>query len=264
MDESEIPASVDQPTPPPAGELPPGDHPLEIAARAGFGPLSSQAKDVWHGEGTPCVSCGQLVKRDHEECAHCGQDLSHNMLEKMRAMAGPWYVLEHLHPFPGVNLDRVIRQIRRGLLTETSIVRGPGTDYQWRFAVETPGLCRYFGRCWRCHAKVPPTATSCEACHAYLSLEKPTPKTTVKSAAPLDHLSELSAAVDRADLGAIEPNWDDPPRVGRISVTWVAAALIVAVIALLMWVVHIREQAATSKSTPIPRAVAPISAGSQQ
>ena len=154
--------------------LPEGNHPLEIAARTGFGPLSPLAQEVWHGHASPCVSCGQLVQRAARKCAHCGQNLAPRMVEKMRLHAGPWFVLEHLHPFPGVTLDRIIRQIRRGLLTEATIVRGPATDFQWRFAVEIPGLCRYFGRCWNCHDPVTPSASYCPSCLRYLTFEKPT------------------------------------------------------------------------------------------
>jgi len=150
-----------------------GDHPLEVAARDGFGPLSSRAKGIWHGEGAPCVTCGLLVVRSALTCEHCGQDLRPEMLERMRAHAGPWYVLEHVRPFPGVSLERIIRQIRRGVITGTSIVRGPNTDYQWRFAVETPGLSIYFQRCWRCHAEVAPTAAFCPKCHSHLFFDLP-------------------------------------------------------------------------------------------
>lgn len=154
-------------------DLPEGNHPLEIAARTGFGPLSPLVQEVWHGHATPCVSCGQLVQRGARKCEHCGQNLTPRMVEKMRLHAGPWFVLEHLHPFPGVTLDRIIRQIRRGLLTEASIVRGPATDFQWRFAVEIPGLCRYFGRCWDCHGLVAPSDSYCPGCLRYLTFEKP-------------------------------------------------------------------------------------------
>lgn len=164
------------------GETPLGDHPLEVAARRGIGPLSPLAHDVWHGDSMPCVSCGQLVRRGTLECEDCGQDLSGEMLERMRAHAGPWYVLEHLRPFPGVSLERIIKQIRRGLITEVSIVRGPSTDYQWRYAVETPGICRYFGKCWHCHHEVAPADTYCPACLSYLSFEKPAePRTLTRS-----------------------------------------------------------------------------------
>ncbi len=168
--------------------VPPGNHPLEVAARRGFGPLSPLAARAWHGNARPCVTCGQLVPRDALVCDHCGQDLSPAMIEKMRAHAGPWYVLEHVRPFPGVSLDRIVRQIRRGLITETSIVRGPATDYQWRFAVETPGLCRYFSRCWQCHRTIAPSDARCPHCLAYLSFEQPkgnpNPHTPAASAVP--------------------------------------------------------------------------------
>ena len=170
-------APTEQPMPPEYDDdLPPGDHPLEVAARDGIGPLSPIGRKVWHGNAIPCVTCGQLVLRDQTECHHCQQDLSPEMIAKMRAHAGPWYVLEHVRPFPGVTLERIVKQIRRGLLTETSIVRGPATDYQWRFVVETPGLCRYFGRCWNCHEAVSPADNCCLNCHSSLALNQGRPK----------------------------------------------------------------------------------------
>ncbi len=173
MDQPQSSISVD---PDPAldlEDLPPGNHALEVAARRGFGPLSPSARRVWHGDALPCVTCGQLVQRGADQCDHCNQDLREEMRQKMRAHSGPWFVLEHLRPFPGVSLDRIVRQIRRGLITETSIVRGPATDFQWRFAVETPGLCRYFNRCWHCHQEVGPADTYCPACLSHLAFETP-------------------------------------------------------------------------------------------
>jgi hypothetical protein len=156
-----------------ADALPPGNHPLEVAARRGIGPLSPLGHGIWHGEAKPCVTCGQLVPRAATVCDYCEQDLTESMLEKMRAYAGPWFVLEHVRPFPGVSLERIIRQIRRGAINETSIVRGPSTDFQWRFAVETPGLCRYFGRCWKCFERITPPDAQCSRCGAHLSFEAP-------------------------------------------------------------------------------------------
>lgn len=282
-------------------DLPPGNHPLEIAARKGIGPLSPIGGGVWHGETRPCVSCGQLVKRELHECDECGQDLSPEMIEKMRTHAGPWDILEHVRPFPGVSLDRVVRQVRRGLITETSIVRGPSTEYQWRFAVETPGLCRYFGKCWHCLQPVLPADTHCRACLSYLSFEKPrvgddgphmdrsvagtpaaTPPTdhdkpkTVPSFAntpaplsstmatrveavptPSDELRQLSAAVGRADLPAHEPVWDDPPRIGGLRATWIAAGMMVIVVVVLVLVTNARSRPPVPAAPPTPGIVAP-------
>lgn len=244
-----------------AGEPPPGDHPLEVAARRGIGPLSPLGREVWHGQARPCVSCGHLVLRDQRECDHCGQDLSDEMIKRMRAHAGPWDVFEHLRPFPGVSLERIIRQIRRGLLTETSIVRGPATDFQWRFAAETPGLCRYFGQCWNCHGKVSPSDTYCAACLEYLSFEKPRPATT--ESGPSEHaadsrqplpkeLQELTAALDKTQAQRRELIHDEPPRIAGIRATWVAVAMLVLVVAFLLWATRARTQ-----STAPPQPAAP-------
>lgn len=157
----------------PQNVVPQGNHPLEVAARRGIGPLSNAAGEIWHGHTEPCVSCGQIVLRDAQVCDYCGQELSGEMLEKMQAHAGPWYVLEHVRPFPGVSLDRIIRQARRGLITGTSIVRGPSTNHQWRYAHETPGLCRYLGHCWNCHAEIGPTDSTCRECLSHLTFENP-------------------------------------------------------------------------------------------
>ena len=271
------PAAV--PLDPASDSWPPGDHPLEVAARQGFGPLSDVAQKVWHGHATPCVSCGQLVYREDLECPHCSQDLSEEMLERMRAHAGPWYVYEHVRPFPGVSYDRLLRQLKRGVLTETSIVRGPATHHQWRFAVETPGLCRFFGRCWHCHEPVTNDEKFCTACLSSLDFdeqaalpEPPVSKPVVTKSSPASaavfsanepgskpaapkraptpaspQLEELSQALQRSAVSARANGDDSPPRIAGIPATWVAALLVVAVIVAILMIAHFR----TSSGTPL-------------
>ena len=150
--------------------LPPGNSAVEVAARCGFGPLSPLVSEAWHGDSKPCVSCGKLVRREAGSCAECGEDLSDTMMQKMRTHAGPWYVLEHVRPFPGVTCERIVRQIRRGVLTGSTIVRGPTTDHQWRFAGETPGLSKYLGLCWSCQTSVVEDQSRCPACNVELGV----------------------------------------------------------------------------------------------
>lgn len=275
-DNESPPATTPEPETAALGYLPPGDHPLEVAARRGFGPLSNAIQDAWHGHATPCVSCGQLVYREDPECEHCGQDLTEEMLEKMRAHAGPWYVLEHVRPFPGVSLERIVRQIKRGVLTQTSIVRGPATQHQWRFAVETPGLCRYFNRCWHCHEEIAPEQRYCPACLCNLDSDErisaarvppppPSPNSTVPAIAhvsapahagtglrqaapaappassPSSELVELSQALGTADVTRHNSMTDTVPRVGRIPVIWFATLLVLAVIVVIVAVAHLRR-----------------------
>ena len=255
-------------------DLPPGNHPLEVAARRGIGPLSPSGREVWHGNAIPCVSCGQLVRRGHTECDHCGQDLSEEMIEKMRAHTGPWYVLEHVRPFPGVSLERLVRQIRRGLLTETSIIRGPATDHQWRFVVETPGLCRYFSRCWKCHKKVSPADASCSHCRSVLTFPKgqmgfaarraepATPEPATKQGEghtprpPAAELEALSAAVDEAEFDVRCPTWEAPPRLGSVPASLIAVAMLFVVVVGLMFVSQCRSQG-TRPTNGAPSMIAP-------
>ncbi len=159
-----VPAS-DSPTRRPGAKL----SAVELAALRGIGPMSPLGMKVWHGESFPCVSCGQLVRRSQIRCSECGEDLSLKMIMKMQAHAGPWYVHEHVRPFPGVTLERLIRQVHRGVLTLTTIVRGPTTYHQWRFAAETPALSKHLGVCWNCQAKVTPEDTHCGVCRVNLN-----------------------------------------------------------------------------------------------
>ena len=207
-----------------SGAAPMVDHPLEVAAKRGFGPLSEYSSDIWHGGGVPCVTCAQLVRRGATMCDACGQDLSPEMIQKMRAHAGPWYVYEHVRPFPGVSLDRIIRQIHRGLITETSIVRGPTTDYQWRFAVETPGLCRYFLRCWQCHDEVGASDLYCAHCLSSLSFDRvPTPAGATTIFRGPDSSSEGAMEVPDAS-GQIESMPAQIPSGGEVTIARRAAS----------------------------------------
>ena len=254
-------ASGEPAAPESASEMPPGDHPLEVAARRGIGPLSPLVREVWHGHARPCVSCGHLVLREQRECDHCGQDLSLQMIEKMRLHAGPWDVFEHVRPFPGISLERVIRQIRRGVVTETSIVRGPATDFQWRFAIETPGLCRYFGKCWSCHAKVLPSETHCPDCLALLAFEKPKPvKESSPPEAPAEphrkELRELSAAIDESLLARYDPLREEVPRIAGIRAVWLTVAVLIVAIATLLIIVKARDKETTPMEA-VPGVVAP-------
>lgn len=261
---------------------PTGTHALEVAARLGFGPLSTQAQEAWHGHGVPCVTCGQIVRRDATACGQCGQNLRPAMLEKMKAHAGPWYVLEHLRPFPGVNLERIVKQIHRGLITETSIVRGPATHHQWRFALETPGLCRYFGKCWKCFSPVGQTETHCQQCGAHLTFEPPRPPGRVgaaQSAAPngglstgpaqfahhgagasqrsASELDHLRAALSRGAITTPETRLDQPVTIAGIRAGWFAAVAVGIVLSGLWLVARSRTERAPTLTVPPPVNVAP-------
>jgi RNA polymerase subunit RPABC4/transcription elongation factor Spt4 len=242
------------PSEPPA-DLPPGNSAVEIAARSGFGPLSGLSSRAWHGDSRPCVSCGQLVRRESLRCDACGEDLSDDMIGKMKAFAGPWYVHEHVRPFPGVTLDRLVRQIRRGVLTRTTIVRGPTTHHQWRYAAETPGLSKHLWTCWNCQNQVSPGDNVCIECGVDLDDadgEVSTGRPAVRDEAASPQIAAAAAAETSRELAALQAaltagnapvrndGVGDRPRVGSIYVGWIVAGIMVLVIGALFAVISMR------------------------
>ncbi|MFH0982902.1 MAG: hypothetical protein V2A79_15375 [Planctomycetota bacterium] len=218
---------------------------VELGARRGIGPLSPVGEMVWHGEARPCVSCGQLVRRTASRCDYCGQLLSGEMIQQMRKHSGPWYVLEHVRPFPGVSKERLVLQIRRGVLTATTILRGPSTHHQWRFAAETPGLSKYLGSCWACQATVHEDDTACPVCRQNLDSDGEEVliegDETLKP--PAGELEQLKAAVQSA---ASRPRAADvPAQIGKVPARWIVAALVVLLVAVVYFVARARTNGRT-------------------
>ena len=219
---------------------------LETAAQRGIGPLSDLGRRVWHGESIPCISCGELVDRSSSQCELCGQDLSQPMVDRMRAHAGPWYVMEHVRPFPGVTLERLIRQAKRGVLVRTTIVRGPTTEHQWRFAAETPGLSRFVGCCWRCQSDVKPPDRTCPSCGADLLAAATAGEANPSGNSPGDvprELAELTAALQRSNAAIASHAPDDSGRIGPIRAGWVIGGLVILLIVAVVYLAGIRREA---------------------
>jgi hypothetical protein len=66
-------------------------------------------------------------------------------------------------PLPFAALVKLARERR---LTPRTVLRGPLTRGIWRQARHAPTLCRLFGSCHYCEAKLPPNAKECPTCHA--------------------------------------------------------------------------------------------------
>jgi hypothetical protein len=217
---------------------------LERAAQRNIGPMSELGRQIWHGESKPCVTCGEIVGRTDPACPFCGQDLSAEMLARMQLHAGPWYVHEHVRPFPGVTLERLIRQARRGILTTTTIVRGPTTHHQWRFAAETPGLSKHLGVCWKCQEQVTYNAIYCPSCDIHLdhpAAESAEEICTPQPRAPSE-LDRLNSAIQEID-GAASPR-AGRYRIGGLPVSVLIAVILVISVASLLLAVKLRQRSA--------------------
>ncbi len=215
------------------------DHPLAVAARNGIGPLSARAREVWHGQSAPCASCAQLNDREAERCSYCGQDLSGPMLEKMAKHSGPWFVWDNVRPFPGVSLERIVSLIRRGALQPTSIVRGPTTRYQWRYAIEAPIISQHMGRCWRCQATVSLDDSACPECNVVLQGSykqdqlqppgAPPPPADMEDLPASGELAALSEAIEQTGgaRGYAQPSGPAEAPLGRAAVIFLVITVVV-------------------------------------
>ena len=239
------------------------DHPLTVGARSGIGPLSERSKEVWHGDSAPCASCAHLNAREAVRCEHCGQDLSQEMLQKMAKHSGDWFVYDNVRPFPGVSLERMFSLIKRGALTPTSIVRGPTTYYQWRFALETPLISKHLGRCWNCQAAVTAEERHCAQCEVRLDGRlKPereqgpaagTPARDNGSGTPSEELAELSRAIsasgEEREQACLTHPADRP--LGKAPLIFlIIAVVVVTLIVALVSTGRQEDSSATSPATP--------------
>ena len=78
------------------------------------------------------------------------------------------------------------------------------------------------------------------------------PQPTVSAPPSGDQLKELTAAVDGGEVPTHDPAWEAPPRVGRLSATWIAAALLIAAILALMWLAQLRNKDTTPTGPATP------------
>jgi hypothetical protein len=88
------------------------------------------------------------------------------MRQATKARIGPWYVLQTRNPAaPGMKLATLQALVRKGLVTPTSIVRGPTTHQLWKTAARVKGLSRELGRCYGCGERIHPIAETCPHCN---------------------------------------------------------------------------------------------------
>lgn len=253
-----MPENIAPDTPTPTASE--AEHPLAVGARSGIGPLSERAKEVWHGQSAPCASCAQLNRRDATHCAHCGQDLGQAMLSKMAKHSGSWFVCDTARPFPGVSLERIIHLINKSAIRPTSIVRGPTTYYQWRFAAETPLICKYLGRCWSCQSPVTAQRDDCPQCKVALDgnfkVEPPgqgrenAPVPNDGGNSPTPELAALSRAVRTSDpdLSPVRLAHNAERPLGKAPLIFLVIAVIV--VALIVTLVSRDDEEAPSATPP--------------
>jgi len=140
----------------------------------------------------PCPRCGDAVPRTATVCPACGcrlrearraaaqhaagaaasplapeQQAEGAPAPKAPAAAGHWEIrLPDGEPSRPLGFAALVKLARERRLTAHTVLRGPLTGGVWRQARHTPKLCRLFGACHYCEAKLPPNAAQCPSCKA--------------------------------------------------------------------------------------------------
>ncbi|MFA7237233.1 MAG: zinc ribbon domain-containing protein [Phycisphaeraceae bacterium] len=112
-----------------------------------------------------CPYCGNTQTEPEDRCAACGGFFDPLSLKVTQQHMGPWFVRDRNNPFrPGCSFEVLVRQIEKGKLKPTTIIRGPTTKQYWSVARHVPGVSHLLGYCHNCGAHVDANAESCGKC----------------------------------------------------------------------------------------------------
>jgi len=112
-----------------------------------------------------CPYCGNTQDAPEERCSTCGGFFDSLSLKVTQQHMGPWFVRDRHNPFrPGCTYEVLTREIEKGKIKPTTIIRGPTTRQFWSVARNVPGVAHLLGYCHACGAHVSPGADNCPEC----------------------------------------------------------------------------------------------------
>ena len=135
---------------------PPGE---EESQGISLKPETQEQKDLF----SKCQSCGKIFRGEGTLCPSCRELPSEK--EAPPQKEGLWSVLgEGTETLTGLAFEQLLQMVKLGEIGRYTTVKGPTTDYQWKYASETPRLCRYLNICYNCGARVETRQTFCHIC----------------------------------------------------------------------------------------------------
>jgi len=112
-----------------------------------------------------CPYCGHTQAQPRDRCRACGGFFDPLSLKATRRHMGPWFIRDRGQPFrPGCSYEVLLRQIRKGRIKPTTIIRGPTTGQFWSVARHVPGVAHLLGYCHACGAHVERETDACGEC----------------------------------------------------------------------------------------------------
>ncbi len=112
-----------------------------------------------------CPYCGHTQAQPRDRCRACGGFFDPLSLKATRRHMGPWFIRDRGQPFrPGCSYEVLLRQIRKGRIKPTTIIRGPTTRQFWSVARHVAGVAHLLGYCHACGAHVERETDACGEC----------------------------------------------------------------------------------------------------
>ncbi|MEQ8818967.1 MAG: hypothetical protein RLY93_01890 [Sumerlaeia bacterium] len=116
-----------------------------------------------------CPYCGS-IQAGRERCEHCKGLFEPLSRQATQNAMGPWQIRNEKNPFrPGCSFDTIRDMVKRGRITEHTIIRGPTTRQFWAFARDVPGVAAQLGQCHACHERVGHDDYTCRNCGVVLT-----------------------------------------------------------------------------------------------
>jgi len=112
-----------------------------------------------------CPYCGNTQNEPEDRCDSCGGFFDGLSLKVTQEHMGPWFMRDRHNPFrPGMSYDVLKREIEKGRIRPTTIIKGPTTRQFWSVARNVPGVAHLVGYCHACGAHVKANDDNCSEC----------------------------------------------------------------------------------------------------
>lgn len=112
-----------------------------------------------------CPYCGNTQPEPDDRCTQCGGYFDPLSLKITQQHMGPWFIRDRNRPFrPGASYEVIKKEIEKGRIKATTIMRGPTTRQFWSVARNVPGVAHLLGYCHACGAHCKPTDENCSEC----------------------------------------------------------------------------------------------------
>lgn len=158
-----------------------------------------------------CPYCGNTQSAPADRCGACGGYFDELSLKATQEHMGPWFIRDSQNPYrPGCTYEVLLKQVQRGKITPTTILRGPTTRQFWSVARNVPGISHLLGYCHACGAHVEHGTDACGQCGEVFFAPKVRDNLGLAPAARLNDSGSFVTELDETGQPIGQPADDQP------------------------------------------------------